>query len=354
MEKCNECNPCEETKCLGCSHYHTTECVTLEDQFGTQPTGTNLTTTLAYIWTLLQSGTGVAGDDGVGVQGATINGSGNLIITLTDGTIIDAGTVVGTDGTEGSAGDKGEVGGFTIEYNNTVFNASPYSNVNNVIQTTATGYTQVGSHEWWFSDYDAYSNDISYTVGTFYDAIVAESYDKIYIKIFDTTDSSKMQIYEATGATVVNSGNLRIDMTRLGGNNSWDTSVNKIGVSFSFVKKGNTGSELLYNYNIPQQPTGDEFGASTSNINAWTTIQNFVLPHDIPAGDYLDIDIKILTKGTISEGKQSDLFRVIQDEDIICNLHSSSGELELVAMSGFQSPNDQKPRTYNINLKLLN
>lgn len=101
MGKCNECNPCEETKCLGCSHYHTTECITLEDQFGTQPIGTNLTTTLAYIWTLLQSGTGVAGDDGVGVQGVTINGSGNLIITLTDGTIIDAGTVVGTDGADG-------------------------------------------------------------------------------------------------------------------------------------------------------------------------------------------------------------------------------------------------------------
>ena len=149
----------------------------------------------------------------------------------------------GKDGTNGRDGVDGAVGGFTIEYNSTLFNASTHDDTNNIIQSTATAYNDAGTFEWWFSDYDFNSNDISYTVGTFYDAIVAESYDKIYIKIFDTTDSSKMQIYEAKNATIVNDGDLRVDMTRLGGNNAWATSINKIGVSFSFVKNGTDGTD---------------------------------------------------------------------------------------------------------------
>ena len=109
-KKCkNPCTPCEqEEKCLGCEHYHSTECITLEEPFGTQPTGTNLTTTLAYIWTLLDGGND--GEDGVGVQGATVNGSGELVITLTDGTIINAGNVKGADGADGIDGTNGTNG----------------------------------------------------------------------------------------------------------------------------------------------------------------------------------------------------------------------------------------------------
>ena len=44
-----------------------------------------------------QGPSGPPGDDGIHVQNATVNGTGDLIVTLTDGTIINAGHVVGPD-----------------------------------------------------------------------------------------------------------------------------------------------------------------------------------------------------------------------------------------------------------------
>jgi hypothetical protein len=45
-----------------------------------------------------QGPSGPPGDDGIHVQNANVDGLGNLIVTLTDGTIIDAGNVVGPSG----------------------------------------------------------------------------------------------------------------------------------------------------------------------------------------------------------------------------------------------------------------
>ena len=157
----------------------------------------------------------------------------------------------GADGNDatGIDGVDGTVGGFTIEYNSTIFNATPYANVNHVIQSTATKYNDTGTFEWWFSDYDSYSNDINYTQGTFYDAIAAANFDKIYIKLFDTSDASKMELFEATNPTIENSGDLRVDMTLLGGNINWTTSINKIGVTFTFVKNGTDGTDGSAGFN---------------------------------------------------------------------------------------------------------
>lgn len=44
---------------------------------------------------------------GVGIASAVINGSGNLVITLTDGTVLDTGRVVGTNGVNGTNGTNG-------------------------------------------------------------------------------------------------------------------------------------------------------------------------------------------------------------------------------------------------------
>lgn len=44
---------------------------------------------------------------GVGIASAIINGSGNLVITLTDGTVLDTGRVVGTNGVNGTNGTNG-------------------------------------------------------------------------------------------------------------------------------------------------------------------------------------------------------------------------------------------------------
>lgn len=50
---------------------------------------------------------GTDGTDGVGISTATVNESGNLIITLTDASTIDAGYVVGPPGADGTGGGTG-------------------------------------------------------------------------------------------------------------------------------------------------------------------------------------------------------------------------------------------------------
>lgn len=55
-------------------------------------------------------GSGTPGEDGVSVTGAAINGSGHLIVTLSDGSTIDAGLAKGADGAAGATGPKGDTG----------------------------------------------------------------------------------------------------------------------------------------------------------------------------------------------------------------------------------------------------
>lgn len=57
------------------------------------------------------------GADGVGMAGAVIDRSGNLILTLTDGTTRELGLVVGRDGEKGAPGQDGKDGvdGFGFE-----------------------------------------------------------------------------------------------------------------------------------------------------------------------------------------------------------------------------------------------
>ena len=56
-----------------------------------------------------QGAKGDTGNAGVGISSATVNGSGNLIITKTDSSTVDAGSVVGTQGDKGDAGDAGTI-----------------------------------------------------------------------------------------------------------------------------------------------------------------------------------------------------------------------------------------------------
>lgn len=50
---------------------------------------------------------GCAGSPGVGVTGATVNSSGHLVLTLSNGQTIDAGNVAGPQGETGPAGSNG-------------------------------------------------------------------------------------------------------------------------------------------------------------------------------------------------------------------------------------------------------
>jgi len=54
--------------------------------------------------------TGPAGANGVGITTATVNGTGKLIITKTDSTTVDAGSVVGPTGATGATGAQGPQG----------------------------------------------------------------------------------------------------------------------------------------------------------------------------------------------------------------------------------------------------
>ena len=53
---------------------------------------------------------GTSGTNGVGITTAAVNGSGNLIITKTDSSTVDAGSVIGPTGSTGSAGAQGPQG----------------------------------------------------------------------------------------------------------------------------------------------------------------------------------------------------------------------------------------------------
>lgn len=69
--------------------------------------GVGLVSVADNIATINISGGGDGTGSGVGIAGAVINNSGNLIITLTDGTVLDTGRVVGANGANGAAGANG-------------------------------------------------------------------------------------------------------------------------------------------------------------------------------------------------------------------------------------------------------
>ncbi|WP_218647590.1 hypothetical protein [Sphingobium lactosutens] len=56
------------------------------------------------------SGGSTPGQDGVGVSNAVIDGNGHLLLTLTDGAIIDAGVAKGANGAAGATGAQGPKG----------------------------------------------------------------------------------------------------------------------------------------------------------------------------------------------------------------------------------------------------
>jgi len=62
---------------------------------------------------------GTDGDDGVSVTGASINGAGHLILTLSAGGPIDAGVAKGADGAQGPAGTDGAPGTKVFAYSTT-------------------------------------------------------------------------------------------------------------------------------------------------------------------------------------------------------------------------------------------
>jgi hypothetical protein len=70
-------------------------------------TGLGAVTVANDVVTINVAGGEGGGGSGIGIAGAAINSSGNLVITLTDGTVIDTGHVVGSNGAPGAPGTNG-------------------------------------------------------------------------------------------------------------------------------------------------------------------------------------------------------------------------------------------------------
>lgn len=79
---------------------------------------------------------GVDGADGVSITGASVNGSGHLILTLSSGGPVDAGLVKGADGADGSDGADGADGADGVSITGASVNGSGH-----LILTLSTGGT---------------------------------------------------------------------------------------------------------------------------------------------------------------------------------------------------------------------
>jgi hypothetical protein len=82
--------------------------------------------------------TGATGAQGISVTSATVNGSGHLILTLSNGTTIDAGSSVGPAGPQGPQGEQGIEGPAGTSY--TINNKTGQVQVYGVGATTQPGY----------------------------------------------------------------------------------------------------------------------------------------------------------------------------------------------------------------------
>lgn len=117
---------------------------------------------------------------------------------------------------------------------------------------------------------------------------------------------------------------------------------------------GISGSDIVYMYNAYQNPTpGGTFGDSTVALNAWTTLQTYTIVSSLPANDYLEIDIKLLSNGELNiKDLPTDLFRIKSGTEYIINSIPAgfdTPELELLAMN---KKGDVR-RAYNLNLKVF-
>lgn len=111
-----------------------------------------------------------------------------------------------------------------VQYDGVMTSASPYRNVNQLIHTEASAINVDTVNEWWFSDIANQLEDINNN-NDYYDEIVAGNYDTIFVKIYKSTQpESYYQVYSGSNASIVSGGDLRLDMVRIDGINSWDGS----------------------------------------------------------------------------------------------------------------------------------
>ena len=111
-----------------------------------------------------------------------------------------------------------------VMYDGVMTGATKYRDVNQLIHTEAPAINNNGVYEWWFSDIANRLRDINNN-NDYYDELVAQNYDTIFVKLYKSTQpDTYYQIYSGTNASIVAGADLRLDMVRIDGVNSWDGS----------------------------------------------------------------------------------------------------------------------------------
>ena len=109
-----------------------------------------------------------------------------------------------------------------VMYDGVMTGATKYRDVNQLIHTDAPAINDNGVHEWWFSDIANRLRDINNN-NDYYDELVAQNYDTIFVKLYKSTQpDTYYQIYSGSGASIVAGQDLRLDMVRIDGVNSWN------------------------------------------------------------------------------------------------------------------------------------
>lgn len=111
-----------------------------------------------------------------------------------------------------------------VQYDGVMTGATKYRNVNQLIHTTAPAINSSGVYEWWFSDIANGLVDINFN-NDYYDELIAGNYDTIFVRLYKSTEpDSFYQIYSGSGASLVAGDDLKLNMVRIDGVNSWDGS----------------------------------------------------------------------------------------------------------------------------------
>lgn len=158
--------------------------------------GSTLTNVLLDV-TIPRGNPGVNGTNGIGIGSVVVNGSGHLIITKTDSTVIDAGSVLGPQGlpgTNGIDGVDGRAGSNSLYYVNGILTSGTLGRGRLEINSqTLSAVTQIKIS-------DTSMQQGSPTLFPLGQALSWVSTPGIndYLQIYDTTDPTVFGIYKIT------------------------------------------------------------------------------------------------------------------------------------------------------------
>ena len=247
---------------------------------------------------------GDKGDTGVGFSAATVNGSGELVLTKTDSSTVNAGSVIGPKGDTGTKGDAGTITigavatgaeGTDVEVTNTGTSSSATLNF-----TIPKGDTGVGI-------YSAVVNSSGNLILTLTDtstidagSIQGPKGDK------GNTGNAGVQVTAAavsgddlnitlSDSTVLNAGNVRGPKGDQGNQgNAGTISVGSVttgaaGSSVSITNAG-TSSAATLNFTIPQGAKGDTGTSYTVNGKSGS-VQIYGVQNTTQPGYDLEVDL---------------------------------------------------------------